>query len=90
MTDLYDYFTHGGDYDERRLTGRVRDGCCHDCAFRASPTVRPPDVSLEELSAFSADLDDFFCHNPDDQGRYSTCAGWSAITQRTGDTQHGD
>lgn len=79
-TDLYNYFARGSDYPEARVTGMPRRGCCGTCAFRAAPpTVRPDDVTLAALEEFTADMDDFLCHTPDEQGRYSTCAAWAAL-----------
>lgn len=72
-----DFFLHGSEYPEEN--GRVRHTPCKSCAFVNTPeTVRPEDVSIEELEAMTRDHDDFYCHCLDEGGRTFTCAAWHA------------
>lgn len=68
-----DNFLHGGEYPE---TEGVRTEACSSCAFKnASETVRTPDITIAELIAHTADLDDFVCHTAE-CGKITTCRKW--------------
>ncbi len=80
MTDLNDYFTHGSSYLDKSLD-EPRKRCCGSCAFGNNPnTVRPKDVSIEQLENFTSDLDVFYCHTEED-GRFKICAKWFALVE---------
>jgi hypothetical protein len=76
-----DFFLHGGAY--KRTTEVPRPKCCGTCAFnRTGPTVRPEDVTVEQVQAWSADYDGFVCHEPLEGGVHPRCAGWHALFGR--------
>lgn len=73
-----DTFLHGGEYTP---SGKVRPKACSTCAFRnVKNSVRPPDVSITELIAWTDTYDDFFCHQSD-KDCAETCAAWHALQQ---------
>jgi len=75
-----DFFLHGGSYTQVSETPRPK--CCTTCAFhKVGPTVRPADVSVEQLEAWSQEYDDFVCHDPLPDGTHPRCAAWHALNR---------
>lgn len=72
-----DFFLHGYEYAD--AVDEVRPTPCPSCAFINSPsTVRPPDVSVAQLSAWARKYDGFLCHSQCDDGKFRECASWHA------------
>lgn len=76
-----DFFLHGAAF--ARTTETPRKKCCETCAFNPTgPTVRPADVTIEQLTKWSADYDGFVCHTTDEKGVNPRCAAWHALHGR--------
>lgn len=81
MTDLATFFACGGQYPPGSGSV-VRRRPCDTCAFKSKgATVRPADVSLDELIIETEFYNSFTCHQAT-RGRYDACALWHRLQAR--------
>lgn len=78
MTSLYDFFSHGSEYEgEGNVVDEPRAKTCGSCAFtNCKDTVRPKEISLTQMLTEGDNFDVFYCHEPDKEGKLKICAGW--------------
>lgn len=71
-------FLSGSEY--KNVTEIPRKTCCETCAFRAGPgTVRPDDMTPEDVWNDTDFCDDFVCHTKNADGSFPSCAAWHAL-----------